>query len=106
MRSSDWSSDVCSSDLDGAVAVAFYGPLRAVHCDRGVDAAHAAAARLRHRRVADERDRRGALDILALEGFPDQLRPDLLAGLVGDLLDRLAELDLEPARHLQHDVGL
>src|SRR3546814_10074268 len=52
---------------DGAVAVAFYGPLRAVHGDRGVDAAHAAAARLRHRRVADERDRRGALDIRSEE---------------------------------------
>ena len=62
--------------------------------------------RIGHRGVADEIHGRDVFEILLAEGVPDQRRLDLLAGLVGDLLDHLGELDLEKARHVDAVVAL
>src|SRR6185295_6624173 len=58
------------------------------------------------RGVPLESDRAGVLEILPAESVPDQRRLDLLAGLVGDLLDDLGELDLEKTRHVDAVVAL
>src|SRR5262249_61032407 len=88
--------------LDGARAAAFVNHRRDAPDVAGVDVGRGA--------VLDEAEAAVALEIFALEGLPDVGRLQLLAGLVGDALDDLAELDLEAARQAQavallEDVG-
>src|SRR5690606_28679002 len=79
-------------DLDLPVAV----------MDGGSQTAPLAAMRVRQGTVTGKAEAaRGLLQICVVEGLPDQLRRDLLAGAVGDLLDHLAELDLQPARQFE-----
>ena len=58
------------------------------------------------RPMIDEGDRRGGGRVLAIERGPDLGRRQLLAGRVGDLLDDLAEFDLQQARQRQAVIAL
>ncbi|MCO5611506.1 hypothetical protein L7F22_065759 [Adiantum nelumboides] len=60
--------------------------------------------------VADELERGLAVEVLDVEGVAHRLGLDLAALGVGELLDDVAELDLQPARQVElvlglHDVG-
>src|SRR3990167_861719 len=91
---------------DRAVAAAGDRGRLAVEAYLGVEKTHVGMAGFGHRGVADEIDRCLVLEILPAEGVPDQRRLDLLAGLVGDLLDHLGVLDLEEPRHVDAVVAL
>ena len=68
----------------------------------------------RHRRlalagvqlVAEERVARCSGEVLGLERLPHHDRADLGAGVLGDVLDRLGELDLHPPRQVEAVLGL
>ena len=79
-------------------------PLGAVDRDRRSDAP-LARARLGQQAVIDQADAVAA-EIGVLEQGPDHLAGDFLAGAVGDLLDDLAELDLQAARQVEPVIGL
>ena len=66
---------------------------------------HALLATLVEQRMAAIFQRIGECQILGLEDPPDIGRRHLLAGVVGDLLDGRAELDLQPARQFQIVLG-
>src|ERR1700704_6436802 len=91
---------------DRAVAATADLLLLAVEHHFGVEKTHVGMIRLGHRGVADEVHGRRVLEIFVAEGVPNQRRHDLLAALVGDLLDPLGELDLEKARHVDAVVAL
>src|SRR6185312_14237838 len=95
-------------DRPGALAVD--DALGVAVTDGGAE--HAAAARhaVGQAAVADEAEAAVAVEVFALEGLPDVGGLQLLPGFVGDALDDLAELDLQPARQAQavallEDVG-
>ena len=58
------------------------------------------------RLVREELHRRVRVEVLALEGGPDLGRRDLGAGVLGDRLDRLGELDLQPPGQVEAVLGL
>src|SRR4029453_4030467 len=84
--------------VDGAVPAALEGARAAAIVNHRRDAAHVAGVHVGRRAVLDEAEAAVALEIFALEGLPDVGGLQLLAGLVGDALDDLAELNLEAAR--------
>src|SRR3984893_12468314 len=90
---------------DRAVAAAADLLLRALESHLGVEKTHVGMIGLGHRGMADEAHRRRVLEIVLAERLPDQRRLDLLAGLVGDLLDPLGELDLQKTRHVDAVVA-
>ena len=58
------------------------------------------------RAMVDERERPRRCGVFAIERRPDLGSRQLLAGRVGDLLDHLAELDLQKTRQRQPVVAL
>ena len=92
--------------VDRAVAMALDGALRAVVHDLGGELPALGGVGLGQGAVADEGERPGRRQILALERVPDRGAGDLLAGAVGHLLDDAAELDLQLARQVEAVVGL
>src|SRR5262249_13959427 len=96
--------------VDRAGAPAFDDALGVAVADGGAEDAAAGNLSVRECLVGREAEAAVAGEIVATEGLPDVARLQLLAGLVGDALDHLAELDLQAARQAQpvallEDVG-
>src|SRR6266403_4333078 len=90
----DWSSDVCSSDLDDALVAAIH--------DRRIDRAPVSIGK---GAVFDEIDL-ALTEVSLAKHCPDIRRAGLLASAVGPVLDDAAEVDLKRARQLETVVGL
>ena len=80
--------------------------LLAVDLDGGLDRVGAAVGLGGDDPLADPLQRAHRCQVLVGEDVPHLLRRDLAALAVGDLLDHLGELDLQPARQVQAVVGL
>ena len=88
------------------VALAANLGLRSVDLDGGLDDVRAAVGFRSDHPLADALQRPDRRQVLVGEGVPHLLAGDLATLTVGDLLDHLAELDLQTPRQHQSVVGL